>query len=403
MSNASMRNIKRIIVTPDQVRMVKKELSKSYINYDAQVDAIAVAFNNGENIYFVGEPGWGKTTIAKEMMRLLGIPFFDSSVQNGLAKMFNIIKPGMTAEEVALKSLIPSLDVYKEPSIMLNGKLVKPKVTILDELPDAKSSQLDLLKVFLEEGFLPNTNTAPGFVDNIFIGAGNKTREDTTAKFKSDPMFAGHLSSLEAVWERFPRELTVQWPATRKDWQNLARLSITSPQVVEIIGDITEIMEKYETMSPRKVDALINVFRDREEIINDNNSIMAQFSTLKIGNFSVYAEEIVTHIKGKKLLKDKKLEFEALDKKLRKALEELFKANLSPADKFITLSEMATKLRSFKYSMGNVHDNDVIKSLIDLIKIVEEKTDVYRRAAIEDANKGYVNAVNIALSAITNG
>ena len=395
----NMRDVRKIFVSQSDIDRIKAELRKNYINFEPQVDALAVALNNGENIYFVGEAGWGKTTIAKEFLRLLSIPYFDASAQNSIAKMFNIITPDMSPEEVATKSMIPNLDVYKTPSIMMpDGNLHLPKVTIIDELPDAKRTNFEVLKVLLEEGFLPNTNTMPGFVNNIFIAAGNRTREETLNMFKGDPMLSGLVRSLEAVWERFPREQTVQWDATRKDWSKLASLYLDDVHTIDLVGDITDIMARNEKVSPRIVSALINVFKGRENIVNDKTALMAQFSTLKIGNFNLYAEIIVNHIVNKKKLKDKKAEFDHLIKNINNAISELRASNLSKAEKATVLSGINTEMRLLRYSLGTTHNDEIITSITKLQESLTSMQMQLNKEAQQEAEKTYVNTIRIAIA-----
>lgn len=185
---------------------IQAEVSKTAIYSEEMVDVLFKGITLGKNVLQFGRGGHNKSEGTLKILELMKAEKVITSEPFVMS-----FGDGLTEE-----TLLGGIDIKKfkdtgELKYLLHNSFIEHEIVIFEEIFDAPPQVLLTLKDILSSGWVRKGNQKQKIKTKLVIGLTNKSKED----FSED-------DSLEALTQRFPLTLKVEWPSyTKSDWSKL--------------------------------------------------------------------------------------------------------------------------------------------------------------------------------------
>lgn len=190
---------------PKQIK-IQAEVSKSSVYSEEMVDILFRGINLKKNVLMYGRGGHNKSEGTAKVLDLMKAEGLISSEPFVMS-----FGDGLTEE-----TLLGGIDIKKfkdtgELRYLLHNSFIEHEIVVFEEIFDAPPQVLLTLKDILSSGEVRKGNQRQKIKTKLVIGLTNRSKSD----FSED-------DSLEALTQRFPLTLKVEWPSySTKDFQKL--------------------------------------------------------------------------------------------------------------------------------------------------------------------------------------
>jgi hypothetical protein len=232
------KNIKEAVTVVDNnikkneqptIERIKQELSSKYVYIDDLLEVLDVGFSLNKNVILWGNGGFGKSNIAQEFFKALGIQPFIKTMGSGT-----------TTDSLFGGIDLNLLNKTGKIEFLLENSFMNHEFVIFEELFDANDYIIEQCKDILSSGMFRNGNQQFKIKTKFIICCTNRSRDE----------FAKNRS-LKALMERFPLELEVKWKEhTAVQYEKLFNTvkGVSDPLLVFVLQ---EYAKKGTIISPR--------------------------------------------------------------------------------------------------------------------------------------------------------
>lgn len=191
MKKPSSKKIEIVVKNEEQptIELIKKELASKYVYIDDLLEVLDVGFSLNKNVILWGNGGYGKSDVAEQFFKALGIKPFIKTMGSGT-----------TTDSLFGGINLKLLDETGKIEFLLENSFMNHEFVIFEELFDANDYIIEQCKDILSSGIFRNGTQQFEIKTKFIICCTNRSREE----------FAKNRS-LKALMERFPLELEVKW------------------------------------------------------------------------------------------------------------------------------------------------------------------------------------------------